>query len=341
MDDGPLRFSGNDNKLYRALVTAIWRVLDSSYGKRSRGQRAVQGLPREAIGNPIQRLEALTKSLASEYFNPAPSKSGRGRLDQDREFYAIVQDQDFDRWLDPRSDLHALRIAGPRDWRLSGLCQSLPNYAKDYDVLHIDCGSLGSECRRMEGYGKCNSLVGPFLLSVFQFVVNSWKKRCSNANGSAMAADVATHLLQGILRASGADSRAAAPPGSGADPILGSLVLAIDRLGSNLVQVLRDALEFGRDAFQLGRDTKAPQVRPLMILLSGIHGFEQSPELGQLIHCIYKLHSVLTTTCGVCKILFTHEKLEHLKGLLWFADHEISDDELLGESSRRCRRRRR
>ncbi|KAK4033623.1 ankyrin repeat-containing domain protein [Parachaetomium inaequale] len=276
------------------------------------------------MGNHIQHLEELTKPLASgEFINPTPAghRNGRGPLNVDKDFYAIVNDEDFGTWLKPQSGLDALRIAGPSDWRLRDLCKSLAlsDYAEDYEVLHIDCDNLGHECRQEEGYGKGNTLIGPFLLRIFKFVLDSWAKRC--ANGGALVKDMTTHLLQGIVCTSEADFRVGESSKGDGDALLQS-VPAIERLGSNLVQVLDHAL-------MLGPKTEPSVVKStkLMILLSGFHSFKESPELGRLIHCVRELHQAIAKY-GPCKILFTHDERKHLKGLLGDVAG-ISNDEML------------
>jgi hypothetical protein len=282
------------------------------------------------MGDPLQHLEELMKPVASsEFIDPVPAghRNGGGPLNLDKDFYAIVNDEDFGKWLEPQSGFDTLRIVGPSDWRLKDLCKSLvdSDYTEGYDVLHIDCGNLGHKCRQEEGYGKGNTLIGPFLLSIFKFVLDSWAKRC--ADGGALAKDMATHLFQGIVSASEADvGVGASSKGDRGNSILQSLIPAIDRLGSNLVPVMSHAL-------LLGSKTEPSVVKStkLMILLSGFHSFKESPELGRLIHCVRELHQAITKH-GVCKILFTHDECKHLKGLLGDVAG-ISNAEVLGKYS--------
>lgn len=304
--DSVLQFARNDAKTYRELVRLIWDLartlpLDDQPQPSGWLQSVASYLPWnwgisytpvelewDPFPSTFERMCSLINK--SKAFNPTNHQCKDIRSDPN--FFAILENQHFKDWLE--HPLPAMRIVGSCGWNLRALCSSLPSFRPDHHVLHLDCETLSRECGPMGGQWTGNSLIGPLILWMSQVAVS----------GVSSEADFVECLFN-QLKAKGKlvqYSTIQAKPDAFAQ-----LVLFIEQLGSTMVQVVDKAL----DDF-LGSEGKA---RPLMLILSGLHVFRRSPELGRLTYCIRELHRCINKY-RTCRLLVTHDQRQDLDGLL-------------------------
>lgn len=318
-----LQFSNNDCRTYRDIVDVTWDLIHDLYvHPPSTNSRSYFNTdPREVLVEMIPRADPQTHFqdllLPLELCKSVnPVNQRREQIENDGEFFGILNNQDFGSWLESPG-CNILRIVATSDWNLTAFCSSLSGYvkAKDYDVLHLDGERLSKIYGPENGYWNGTALVGPLLLRIFKFIIDTWASRSTGKPTTTKEAIVG--LLQRIIRESGATPNASEPE----TDLMPPLVNAIEHLGSNLVKVIADSLyELRQDGL---RSTK------LMIVISGLHGFQKTPELGRIVHCVRKLHEFTSRHC-LFKTLFAHEPRDGLDGLLSDVTC-ISDDERLGD----------
>ncbi|KAK3349517.1 ankyrin repeat-containing domain protein [Lasiosphaeria hispida] len=322
------KFPTNSCPEYRSVVDAIWGLATELYWKppvtspgwgflassNTAGQQQQRANLVKQIGamNSERLFKSLIPSEVTEAKDPAKHQ-GEG-IEADPHFFRILNHKSFRRWLSSSDFDQAkpgiLRVESS-DLNLKFLCGSLGVYAKDYHVIHIDAQVLSKRYGQGLESPDGSSLIGPLLLTVFEFIAKAWAGRVV---GGKIAGPPTSKLLQRIIEVSLAELK-----GSGSENVRQQLVIAMEHLGSNLAQVASDVL------VGLKKDTQDLKV---MILVSGLDSFMKCPELGRVIRCIRTLHRGTSRWCTL-KTLFAHKQREDLTGLLGdltsVTDSEISE----------------
>lgn len=304
-DEKQLGFPSNGGVPYRRIVDQIWELM--------RGFSITVDRAPDSSKIPwnVSDFKELVSHLDS--FKVAnPTNNSLTKIQGDQRFFAVLRDQDFCNWLKPNLfNAPALRIVGGDDWHLRELCTLLFGDKEDfYNFLHYDLKTLSEHPEEGNEVWKGNALVGPLLLKTFKFIIDKYAKKSVHAAIDELFEGIWCKTPKSVLQGSSVEK----------------LVSAIVELGSNLVHTINNILRP-----KMPKKDKNTTSKKLVIMVSGLHVFRKTPELGRLVYCLRELSESISQSDFECKILFTYEQDRILDVLL--SDITcISDDERLGKS---------